>query len=394
MRQKIFKDILDHDVCLTTYEMCLRSGEDLLKLNWEYMIVDEGHRLKNEDIKLLNILRKLHTKNRILLTGTPFQNTLHELWALLNFVEPTLFPQSDEFDEKFTERECARNALLIEHLQNILKPLMLRRLKSNVAKELKPKIEFVERAQLSNFQKEKYMSILHKNLHIINAVGKVVKRDINNLTMELRKCSNHPKLMDEQIIFHDPQADIVNNCGKMKILHKLLSELKTEGSRVLIFSQMRRMLDIIEEYCKWCRYDYCRLDGRTKNEERAKLIYEYNKTNSRKFIFMLTTRAGGLGINLSSADVVIIYDLDWNPQADLQAIDRVHRIGQTGQVRVYRLTTVDTIEERIMQRTGAKLHLDDLIIQKGKYTHSTTKEMLNVIRSNAKKLLGAQAIQI
>lgn len=221
------------------------------RFKWDYMIVDEGHRLKNENIKLSEILSKLQTKNRILLTGTPFQNTLHELWALLNFIEPQMFPTSDEFDEKFTEKECVRNALLIEHLQDILKPLMLRRLKSNVAKELKPKIEFIERAQLSDFQKEKYMSILHKNLHIINAVGKIVERDINNLTMELRKCCNHPKLMDEKIIVHDPEADLVKNCGKMKILHKLLSQLKTEGSRVLIFTQMRRMLDIIEAYCKW-----------------------------------------------------------------------------------------------------------------------------------------------
>lgn len=366
--------------------MCCRDENQLQQYKFHSMIVDEGHRLKNEKIILSAVLRRIQTNNRLLLTGTPFQNRLHELWALLNFVEPQQFCDSGEFDQKYTAVECRRNATLVKELHDTLQPLMLRRLKGDVAKELLPKLEFTLKAKMSQEQEDRYKAILRKNLHIINAAGKVVLHDINNLTIELRKCANHPKLMDKRINITNCESDLINNCGKMKVMDKLLIQLKRDGSRVLIFSQMRRMISILEKYCIWREFDYCRLDGSTKYNERPKLIDQYNAPKSRKFIFLSTTRAGGLGINLSTADVVIIYDMDWNPQMDLQAIDRVHRIGQTKQVRVYYIITIDTVEERLIRCAGEKLRLDELIIQQGQYTHSK-KKMLATMRQNAKKLL-------
>jgi SWI/SNF-related matrix-associated actin-dependent regulator of chromatin subfamily A member 5 len=375
------------DVCITTYDMCISEQNILKQVKWQYMIVDEGHKIKNEKIMLSKVLRAFQPARRILLTGTPFQNNLHELWALLNFIHPEKFPDSIEFDLKFTPQECLRNINLVQQLQEILKPLLLRRLKCDVAKDLKPKIEKDIFAELLGLQKTRYKEILQKNLLVYDLKTKLVKHEINNLMIELRKCSNHPYLMENEIIYTNV-ADLLNNCGKMQILDELLAKLQRQGSRVLIFSQMRRMLDILEQYCLWRDYAYYRLDGKTECKDRTEMVAEFNLEDSKKFIFMLTTRAGGLGINLQSADVVIIYDSDWNPQSDLQAIDRAHRIGQTNEVLVYRLTTKETVEEYVLKRAKTKLRLDELVIQQGKYTgKDKTKEMAQVIRCNAEGLL-------
>jgi SWI/SNF-related matrix-associated actin-dependent regulator of chromatin subfamily A member 5 len=207
--------------------------------------------------------------------------------------------------------------------------------------------------------------------------------------MQLRKCCNHPYLFDgmEPGPPYTTDKHLVDNCGKMVILDKLLTKLKEQGSRVLIFTQMTKVLDILEDYCLWKGHNYCRLDGKTEHEDRQNSINEYNAPNSTKFIFMLSTRAGGLGINLMTADVVIIYDSDWNPQADLQAMDRAHRIGQTKTVRVFRLITDNTVEERIIDRAEMKLRLDAVVIQQGRLVDSNAKldkdQMLNMIRHGA-----------
>src|SRR6266516_477091 len=177
----------------------------------------------------------------------------------------------------------------------------------------------------------------------------------------------------------------------MVMLDKLLVRMKKEGSRVLIFSQMSRLLDILEDYCVFRDYKYCRIDGSTAHEDRISAIDEYNKPDSEKFIFLLTTRAGGLGINLTSADIVILYDSDWNPQADLQAMDRAHRIGQTKQVVVYRFVTENAIEEKVLERAAQKLRLDQLVIQQGRAQQNvkgaaSKDELLNMIQHGAEKV--------
>merc|ERR1712142_1102626 len=161
-----------------------------------------------------------------------------------------------------------------------------------------------------------------------------------------------------------------------------------QGSRVLIFTQMARMLDMLEDYCWFRGWQYCRIDGNTPHEDRDRQIQEYNAENSSKFVFMLSTRAGGLGINLYTADVVILYDSDWNPQADLQAMDRAHRIGQKKQVKVFRFIQENSMEEKLIERAEVKLKLDKMVIQQGRLMDNKTNalakdEMLAMIRHGA-----------
>ena len=167
-----------------------------------------------------------------------------------------------------------------------------------------------------------------KDIDIVNGAGKVEKMRLQNILMQLRKCTNHPYLFDgaEPGPPYTTDEHIVNNAGKMLVLDKLLPKLQEQGSRVLIFTQMTRILDILEDYCWFRGHKYCRIDGQTAHELRDEQIQAYNAPNSEKFIFMLSTRAGGLGINLYTADIVIIYDSDWNPQADLQAIQKVRSL--------------------------------------------------------------------
>jgi len=241
-------------------------------------------------------------------------------------------------------------------------------------------------------QREWYTKVLTKEIDVINSTtGKVDKNRLQNILMHLRKCANHPYLFDGA----EPRPfvtdyKLVENCGKLVLLDKLLDRLKKNGSRVLIFSSMSRMLDILEDFCWFRGHNYCRLDGQTSYEDRQRQIDEYNAPDSEKFVFMLTTRAGGLGINLATADVVIIYDSDWNPQVDLQAMDRAHRIGQKKQVYVYRLITEDTVESLVVARADMKLRLDNVVIQQGRLTDAQKalgkEEMLGMIRHGVEKI--------
>ncbi|KAF5270113.1 hypothetical protein FQA39_LY08525 [Lamprigera yunnana] len=403
-RSTFIRDVMmpgEWDVCITSYEMIIKEKSVFKKFNWRYMVVDEAHRIKNEKSKLSEILREFKTTNRLLLTGTPLQNNLHELWSLLNFLLPDVFNSSDDFDAWFNTNLCLGDNALVERLHAVLKPFLLRRLKSEVEKRLKPKKEVKVYVGLSKMQREWYTKVLMKDIDIVNGAGKIEKMRLQNILMQLRKCTNHPYLFDgaEPGPPYTTDEHLVYNCGKLVILDKLLPKMKEQGSRVLIFSQMTRMLDILEDYCLWRQYNYCRLDGQTPHEDRQRQINEFNEENSIKFLFMLSTRAGGLGINLATADVVIIYDSDWNPQMDLQAMDRAHRIGQTKQVRVFRFITDNTVEEKIVERAEVKLRLDKLVIQQGRLadTKSSTlnkDEMLNMIRHGANHVFASKDSEI
>lgn len=379
------------DVLVTSYEIVLREAAILKKFNWSYVVIDEAHRIKNEQSKLSKMVRLLKSTNRLLITGTPLQNNLHELWALLNFLLPDVFDSADDFNAWFDTQKClADDKDLVARLHGILKPFLLRRLKSDVEKKLPPKIETKLYVGLAPLQRQWYTKILMKDIDILNsASGKLDKIRLLNILMQLRKCANHPYIFDgaEPGPPFTTDKHLIDNCGKMVILDKLLTKLKEQGSRVLIFSQMTRMLDILEDYCIWRNFEYCRLDGQTSHEDRQASIDAYNGPGSTKFVFMLSTRAGGLGINLATADVVVLYDSDWNPQVDLQATDRAHRIGQTKTVRVFRLITEHTVEERIVERAEMKLRLDHVVIQQGRLQEAATKldkdEMLSMIRHGA-----------
>lgn len=389
----------DFDVVITSYEIVIKEKAAFRKFAWEYIIIDEAHRIKNEESLLSQIIRVFHSKNRLLITGTPLQNNLHELWALLNFLLPDVFGDSDAFDLWFkgsgTEEEGNLDEI-ISQLHKVLKPFLLRRVKSDVEKSLLPKKELNVYLKMSDMQKRWYQKILEKDIDAVNGANgkKESKTRLLNIVMQLRKCCNHPYLFEgaEPGPPFTTDEHLVFNSQKMIILDKLLKKFKEEGSRVLIFSQMSRMLDILEDYCMFRDYGYCRIDGQTDHADRVNSIDEYNKPGSDKFVFLLTTRAGGLGINLTTADIVILFDSDWNPQADLQAMDRAHRIGQTKQVKVFRLVTENAIEEKILERATQKLRLDQLVIQQGRNALNVSQQsnkaaskgdLLNMIQHGA-----------
>jgi SWI/SNF-related matrix-associated actin-dependent regulator of chromatin subfamily A member 5 len=270
----------------------------------------------------------------------------------------------------------------------------LRRIKVDVEKSLLPKKKINLYVGMSSMQRMWYRKILEKDIDAVNGAGgkRENKTRLLNIVMQLKKCCNHPYLFDgaEPGPPYTTDQHLVDNSGKMAILDKLLVHLKANGSRVLLFSQMSRMLDILEDYCLWKGYDYCRIDGQTSHDDRIQSIDEFNKPNSSKFIFLLTTRAGGLGINLATADIVIMYDSDWNPQVDLQAEDRAHRIGQKKQVVVFRFITENAIEEKVIERATQKLRLDQLVIQQGKTQQSkaaSKDELLSMIQYGANEVM-------
>lgn len=401
----------DFDVLVTSFEMVIRESSTLKKFKWEYIIVDEAHRIKNEASSLSQIIRLFYSRNRLLITGTPLQNNLHELWALLNFLLPDVFGDSEVFDEWFegqggkdgedeegelNEEEKQKNQdKVVRQLHQVLSPFLLRRVKSDVETSLLPKIETNIYIGMTEMQINWYKKLLEKDIDAVNgAIGKREgKTRLLNIVMQLRKCCNHPYLFDgaEPGPPYTTDEHLVYNAGKMIILDKMLQKFKQEGSRVLIFSQMSRLLDILEDYCYLRDYEYSRIDGSTAHEDRIEAIDDFNAPDLDKFIFLLTTRAGGLGINLTSADVVILYDSDWNPQADLQAMDRAHRIGQKKQVKVYRFVSENAIEEKVLDRAAQKLRLDQLVIQQGRQMNNNSvgnskDDLLGMIQHGAQKV--------
>ncbi|KAF6749248.1 P-loop containing nucleoside triphosphate hydrolase protein [Ephemerocybe angulata] len=386
----------DFEVCITSYEICLIERGALKKFSFR------AHRIKNVDSILSQIVRSFLSRGRLLITGTPLQNNLKELFALLNFICPEIFVNYGDLDlflnkdvgENVAEEEKSRR--VVEALHKILRPFLLRRVKSDVEKSLLPKKEINIYVGLSDLQRKWYRSVLEKDIDAVNGLTgkKEGKTRLMNIVMQLRKVTCHPYLFDgaEPGPPYTTDEHLITSCGKMVILDKLLKRMKEKGSRVLIFSQMSRLLDILEDYCLFRGFKYCRIDGSTAHEDRIAAIDEYNKPGSEKFIFLLTTRAGGLGINLTTADVVVLYDSDWNPQADLQAMDRAHRIGQTKQVYVFRFITEGSVEERMLERAAQKLRLDQLVIQQGRAqqqakAQANKEELMEMITHGVDKII-------
>ncbi|OAG35335.1 hypothetical protein AYO21_10475 [Fonsecaea monophora] len=355
-------------VLLTTYEYVLQDAPFLSQIKWQFMAVDEAHRLKNRDSQLYDRLREFKAPARLLITGTPVQNNLGELSALFDFLNPGVV-NIDENMDLTNEEASAKIAKLTEDI----KPYMLRRTKQKVEKDLPPKTEKIIRVELSDIQLEYYKNILTKNYAALNQGAKGQKQSLLNIMMELKKASNHPFMFptaEERLVPEGARREevlraLVTSSGKMMLLDQLLTKLKRDGHRVLIFSQMVRMLDILGDYMDYRGHAYQRLDGTIAAAPRRIAIDHFNAPDSTDFCFLLSTRAGGLGINLMTADTVIIFDSDWNPQADLQAMARAHRIGQVRPVSVYRLVSKETIEEEILERARNKLMLEFLTIQRG-----------------------------
>ncbi|KAM9854675.1 chromodomain-helicase-DNA-binding protein 2 isoform 2-T3 [Aulostomus maculatus] len=350
---------------LTTYEILLKDKGVLGNINWAFLGVDEAHRLKNDDSLLYKTLMEFRSNHRLLITGTPLQNSLKELWSLLHFLMPDKFDSWEDFeDEHGKGRENG-----YQSLHKVLEPFLLRRVKKDVEKSLPAKVEQILRVDMSAQQKQFYKWILTRNYKALAKGTRGSSAGFLNIVMELKKCCNHSFLIKQP---EDGDAEtqqeqlqsLVRGSGKLVLLDKLLTRLRERGNRVLIFSQMVRMLDILAEYLAKKRYPFQRLDGSIKGEIRKQALDHFNAEGSEDFCFLLSTRAGGLGINLASADTVVIFDSDWNPQNDLQAQARAHRIGQKKQVNIYRLVTKGTVEEDIIERAKKKMVLDHLVIQR------------------------------
>jgi chromodomain helicase DNA binding protein 8/chromodomain-helicase-DNA-binding protein 7 len=318
--------IFKFDVLLTTYEMVISGAAQLRPIPWRCVVLDEAHRLKNKTSKITEYLKSYQMEHKVLLTGTPLQNSLDELWALLNFLEPDAFPDELSFQRNYGNMNSAAD---VEKLQKLLKPLMLRRLKEDVEKSIPIKEETVVEVELTTTQKKWYRSILEKNFSWLKQGSKKNVPGLINTMIELRKCCIHPWLLngaEEQILAelnaeHDAEKQVkalIQSSGKMVLIDKLLKKLRTGGHKVLIFSQMTKCLDLIQDYLRAMKWGYERIDGGVRGELRQAAIDRFSAPGSDCFVFLLCTRAGGVGINLTAADTCIIYDSDWNPQNDLQ----------------------------------------------------------------------------
>lgn len=373
------------NVLLTTYEMVLADSSHLRGVPWELLVVDEGHRLKNSGSKLFSLLNTFSFQHRVLLTGTPLQNNLGEMYNLLNFLQPASFPSLSSFEEKFNDLTTAEK---VDELKKLVAPHMLRRLKKDAMQNIPPKTERVVPVELSSIQAEYYRAMLTKNYQILRNIGKgVAQQSMLNIVMQLRKVCNHPYLIPGT----EPDSGSVEFLHEMRIkasakltlLHSMLKILHKEGHRVLIFSQMTKLLDILEDYLtiEFGPKTYERVDGSVVVSDRQAAIARFNQDKSR-FVFLLSTRSCGLGINLATADTVIIYDSDFNPHADIQAMNRAHRIGQSKRLLVYRLVVRASVEERILQLAKKKLVLDQLFVNKS----GSPKEVEDILKWGTEEL--------
>ncbi|KAM8820274.1 chromodomain-helicase-DNA-binding protein 1-like [Eudromia elegans] len=386
-------------VLLTTYEICLKDAAFLKLFNWAALVVDEAHRLKNQNSLLHRTLSEFSVGFNLLLTGTPIQNSLEELYSLLSLIDPDIFPreQVKEFVEYYQGVEKENEPA--EELHNLLQPFLLRRVKSEVAAELPKKVEVVLYHGMSALQRKYYKAILMKDLDAFESeTGS--KITLQNVLVQLRKCVAHPYLFNgvepEPFEIGD---HIVEASGKLYLLDKLLSFLYAGGHRVLLFSQMTQLLDILQDYMDYRGYSYERLDGSVRGEERHLAIKNFGQQPI--FIFLLSTRAGGVGMNLTAADTVIFTDSDFNPQNDLQAIARAHRIGQHKPVKIIRLIGRDTVEEIIYRRAASKLRLTNAIVEGGQFALGAPKpqgaaelQLSEILKFGLDKLLSSEGSTI
>jgi chromodomain-helicase-DNA-binding protein 4 len=379
------------NVLLTSYEMICMDAALLGTVDWHVLVIDEAHRLKSNQSKFFKVLSDYPIKYKVLLTGTPLQNNLEELFHLLNFLRPQDFNDLNFFLSEFSDLSKDDQ---VKKLHDLLGPHLLRRLKADVLKSMPSKSELIVRIDMSPIQRKYYKLILTKNYEALQSRMGGGHQSLLNIVMQLKKCCNHPYLLqvaqEEAPLTANRMYEggaLTKACGKLELLIKMLRRLKETGHRVLIFSQMTKMLDVLEDFLEYCGYKYERIDGGITGSDRQDAIDRFNAPGAQQFVFLLSTRAGGLGINLATADTVIIYDSDWNPHNDIQAFSRAHRIGQTNKVMIYRFVTRSSVEERIAQVAKKKMMLTHLVVRPGMGGNAA-----NAVAGNGEKKVSANTM--
>jgi chromodomain-helicase-DNA-binding protein 4 len=384
-------------VLLTSYELNCIDAATLSSIEWQILVVDEAHRLKNNQSKFFRVLNSYKLNHKLLLTGTPLQNNLEELFHLLNFLSPSNFNDLQGFLNEFADIAKEEQ---VQKLHDMLGPHLLRRLKQDVLKGMPSKSEFIIRVDLAPMQKKFYKFILTRNFEALNTKGGGQQVSLINIMMDLKKCCNHPYLFpvaaQEAPLAHNGAYEtsaLTKASGKLMVMQKMLRQLKDAGHRVLIFSQMTKMLDLLEDFLEGEGYKYERIDGGITGALRQEAIDRFNAPGAQQFCFLLSTRAGGLGINLATADTVIIYDSDWNPHNDIQAFSRAHRIGQANKVMIYRFVTRASVEERITQVAKKKMMLTHLVVRPGMGAKNamSKQELDDILRFGTEELFKDEA---
>lgn len=390
---KLRANSIKFNVLLTSYELVSIDSTCLGSIDWAVLVVDEAHRLKSNQSKFFKcLLNSYSIAYKLLLTGTPLQNNLEELFHLLNFLSSQKFNDLTIFQNEFADISKEEQ---VKKLHELLGPHMLRRLKADVL-SMPSKSEFIVRVELSPMQKKFYKYILTRNFEALNPKGGGQSVSLLNIMMDLKKCCNHPYLFpvaaEEAPVGPGGTYEInalTKSSGKLVLLAKMLRQLRDQGHRVLIFSQMTKMLDVLEDFLEGEGYKYERIDGGITGSLRQEAIDRFNAPGAQQFVFLLSTRAGGLGINLATADTVVIYDSDWNPHNDIQAFSRAHRIGQANKVMIYRFVTRNSVEERITQVAKRKMMLTHLVVRPGmggKGTNFTKQELDDILRFGTEEL--------
>ncbi|KAF2092148.1 hypothetical protein K490DRAFT_53294 [Saccharata proteae CBS 121410] len=387
------KDLRCH-IVVTSYEAAQDDSCTLTfkNVSWAGMVIDEGQRLKSDKTNLYSKLMALKVPFRALLTGTPLQNNARELFNLLQFLDDNI--KAAELEEQYTEMTSEN----IKSLHDLIRPYILRRTKAQVLTFLPPMAQIIVPISMSVLQKRLYKSILEKNPELLKALfsaNRPLKQNeranLSNILMQLRKCLCHPfvysqeieERIDERMVSH---RNLVEASAKLQLLELLLPKLKERGHRVLIFSQFLDMLNIVEDFLDGLEMGYKRLDGTIGSLEKQKRIDEFNAPNSPLFAFLLSTRAGGVGINLATADTVIILDPDFNPHQDIQALSRAHRIGQKKKVLCFQLMTKSSAEEKIVQIGRKKMALDHVVVEALDDEDFEDKDFESVLKYGAKEL--------
>lgn len=397
MRYELFardsKELRCH-VVVTSYDCAADDSARRFfrSIPWQALVVDEGQRLKSDKTLLYSSLAALKVPFKILLTGTPLQNNARELFNLLQFLDDTF--NAAELETRFEDLNAAK----ITELHDMIRPFFLRRTKAQVLTFLPPMAQIVVPVSMSTLQKKLYRSILAKNPDLLRAIfggarelSSSQRASLNNILMQLRKCLCHPFVynqgIEERNVSHSvSHRNLVEASGKLQMLELLLPKLRERGHRVLIFSQFLDMLNMVEDFMDGMEMQYQRLDGSISSLQKQKRIDEFNAPDSALFAFLLSTRAGGVGINLATADTVIILDPDFNPHQDIQALSRAHRIGQKKKVLCIQLVTRASAEEKIMQYGRKKMALDHVLIEQMDAEDAEDKDLEGILRHGAAEL--------